>query len=885
MYMPRLNRASSNQGSLEALQPRLLLSSVSHHHSTKSTAATPAIAIRVDLAAGASAKVIKRAPKGSKNPVQISAGGGASPYGGITPAQMVGAYLGTSLNFDGVTGDGSGETIALIDAYDDPGFVNTTAANNAFASSDLAMFDKQYNLPNPPSFTKYGVIYSSALHKYVTTTTLPGDDPNGPFYSTGAFDWEVEESLDVEWAHVMAPKANIVLVEASNTSSLFQAVLAAENLGSVNVVSMSFTLDENQIGNESAYDATYFDNATTSGITFLAAAGDYGAYGTNGSSSDSTTVTPQYPAASPDVVAVGGTTLSVTGNNWLSESTWGAGTNSGMQATQNTPGNGGGGGISLYSSIPGYQTALLGSAGDREYPDISLDGNPSTGVPVYDSYDFGSATPWVLGTVGGTSLAAPLLAGLVAVADQGRALRGLLPLNSTGQTGGVDIHSQLYSLAGNTTSYAADLHDITTGNATGPAGTPPNFSPETSFDLASGLGTPVASTLTTDLAYYNTSVGSSSLAINQPAITSLYFKQDANSAFTDVWVNSATPGTGSSTFKFPDAAISSLTYVGTSGNDSFTLDLTAGTSLENAGFTVNVTGNRSAANVLTIAGAETTYNASASVITFGTTTVNFSNLSTINLNTSAGASTLQVNGNASGNDAFTVTSASVLFDSLTFNESNISLVTLNPGTGIDSLSVKSGSVTIASQTPGAGILTRNFSSISIATNASAIFATAAMHGDRMLVETGALSVSGQLDLGGNDMIIHNGNIAAINALLASGYNAGQWNGSGIASAAAHSDTSHLTALGAIQNTVYGGAGQAAFDGTSPLTTDVLIKYTYYGDANLDGKVDGSDYSRIDSAYDSTLTGWYNGDFNYDSKVNGSDYTLIDNAFNSQGNPL
>ena len=61
-----------------------------------------------------------------------------------------------------------------------------------------------------------------------------------------------------------------------------------------------------------------------------------------------------------------------------------------------------------------------------------------------------------------------------------------------------------------------------------------------------------------------------------------------------------------------------------------------------------------------------------------------------------------------------------------------------------------------------------------------------------------------------------------------------------------------------------------------------MKYTYYGDANLDGKVDASDYSLIDNGYLNHLTGWYNGDFNYDGVINGSDYTLIDNAFNMQG---
>ena len=65
-------------------------------------------------------------------------------------------------------------------------------------------------------------------------------------------------------------------------------------------------------------------------------------------------------------------------------------------------------------------------------------------------------------------------------------------------------------------------------------------------------------------------------------------------------------------------------------------------------------------------------------------------------------------------------------------------------------------------------------------------------------------------------------------------------------------------------------------------SDVLVKYTYYGDTNLDGKVDGTDYSRIDNGALTHATGWFNGDFNYDGIINGSDYTLIDNAFNTQG---
>jgi probable HAF family extracellular repeat protein len=188
--------------------------------------------------------------------------------------------------------------------------------------------------------------------------------------------------------------------------------------------------------------------------------------------------------------------------------------------------------------------------------------------------------------------------------------------------------------------------------------------------------------------------------------------------------------------------------------------------------------------------------------------------------------------------------------------------------------------------------------------------------------TNSAALAGKIDLGNNDMIVLNGNIANINQALKEGYNAGaqsaqapypntNWTGSGldqgfqqdgigvddgnslvagILSSAAAADTTHLTALGGIQNVnAAGKAIYAIFDTVSVSSSDVLVKYTYYGDANLDGQVDGSDYSLIDYAYtynqknpSAPLTGWYNGDFNYDGVTDGSDYTLIDNAFNQQG---
>jgi hypothetical protein len=181
-------------------------------------------------------------------------------------------------------------------------------------------------------------------------------------------------------------------------------------------------------------------------------------------------------------------------------------------------------------------------------------------------------------------------------------------------------------------------------------------------------------------------------------------------------------------------------------------------------------------------------------------------------------------------------------------------------------------------------------------NASGLsLATPASEANRSVLVTSSLSLSGtsaawtsKLDLGGNDMIVQNGTLTTVQNQIKQGFAGGTWQGSaGITSSAAANNPKHLTALGVIQNSSDGvdSSGSTlypAFDGVSSSNNDVLIKYTYYGDANLSGKVDSADYTLIDNGYLGHLSGWYNGDFNYDGVVNGSDYTLIDNAFNTQG---
>jgi hypothetical protein len=200
---------------------------------------------------------------------------------------------------------------------------------------------------------------------------------------------------------------------------------------------------------------------------------------------------------------------------------------------------------------------------------------------------------------------------------------------------------------------------------------------------------------------------------------------------------------------------------------------------------------------------------------------------------------------------------------------------------------------------GSGVSVQVIAGITIDPGGVAIVAPAPMNANRQLLVITApgLSIAGSsghwtglLDLTNNDMDLPGGSLATTTDQIRQGYNlagGGNWAGTGgITSSAAAGDSSHLTALGVIQNNQSGSPLYTAanpFDTYTPGAGDILVKYTYFGDANLDGKVDGSDYSLIDAGYASQglLTGWYNGDFNYDGVVDGSDYALIDNAFNNQ----
>lgn len=141
--------------------------------------------------------------------------------------------------------------------------------------------------------------------------------------------------------------------------------------------------------------------------------------------------------------------------------------------------------------------------------------------------------------------------------------------------------------------------------------------------------------------------------------------------------------------------------------------------------------------------------------------------------------------------------------------------------------------------------------------------------------TDSISVPGttaKLDLGDNDFIIHNSDAAVLTALLQRGRGSASapWTGSGITSSTAAADSTHLTAIGAVRNNQF-QVVQTNFDGQPVTGTDVLIKFTYTGDATLNGTTDANDYFQVDHGFTQRLTGWFNGDFDYSGTVDFNDY--------------
>lgn len=366
--------------------------------------------------------------------------------------------------------NGKGRTIGIVDVYGSPTIRH-----------DLAVFDKHFGIPAPPSFQ----IVEPAGR-------VPPFNPATP----DEVGWALETTLDVEWAHAIAPGASIVLAvtgvdEVEGTSGFAQIVAAEQDLiehEHVSVISQSFGATEETFPTPASLmklrSAFVLAHSRKYNITVLAATGDGGATSQTAAGTYFDRRVVSWPATDPLVTAVGGTQilLGSAGQQLSAPRVWND------QGTFAPP-QAGGGGLSVMFPRPSWQNGVESIVGShRGVPDISLDASCDPGAEIFTTFP---GNPAGLQNICGTSLATPMLAGIVALADQ-----------LAGHNLGL-LNPKLYSLGARK---APGILDVTLGSNTVGIPTPGGsavvvgYSARKGYDLASGWGTVRAANLVPELA-------------------------------------------------------------------------------------------------------------------------------------------------------------------------------------------------------------------------------------------------------------------------------------------------------------------------------------------------------------------------------------------------
>jgi subtilase family serine protease len=386
----------------------------------------------------------------------------------FTPAEIRTNYDLAPVYAAGLTG--TGRTIGIVDVYGSPTI-----------RGDLATFDAHFGIPAPPAFT----IVEPA-----------GTVPRFNSSDADMVDWAGETTLDVEWAHAMAPGADIVLAvtgvdEVEGTSGFPQIMEAEQYLiehEHVSVISQSFAATEETFPTVASLMALrgVYGFAASRRVTVLAASGDSGASSetSNGTGFYDHRVV-NWPASDPFVTAVGGTRLFLdsAGQEVDPTQVWND------DGTALAVPLAGGGGVSVPFARPSWQSGVAGIVGTRRgLPDVSMVASCDPGADIYASFP---GSNYGYSGICGTSLATPIFAGIVVLADQ-LAGRPLGLLNPT-----------LYSLGA---SHAPGLVDVTRGNNSvripddGGSAVVTGYTATTGYDLASGWGTVKAADLVPELA-------------------------------------------------------------------------------------------------------------------------------------------------------------------------------------------------------------------------------------------------------------------------------------------------------------------------------------------------------------------------------------------------
>ena len=364
---------------------------------------------------------------------------------------------------------GAGQTIVIFDSFGSPTI-----------ASDLAAFDSAYGLPDPPSLK----VYQPEGHVvYGYQGASPAAVAANKNLQT-QIGWGYETTLDVEYAHAMAPGADIALVETPNAET--QGVQGLQNLQNAQqwvlanhigtIWSNSWATTEQAFQNPSVIQRLnrFYAAAAAQGVSAFFASGDSGVYNGDKQGNMYPYPTVNFPSSSPDVVSVGGTEIPVPQAKLATYN---------PEAVWNDCCGAGGGGYSSVFPEPGYQTASGIAAPGRGLPDVSYNAALISSILIYESFDPTAPPSWV--PIGGTSAAAPQWAGVAAIANQADGPLGFLT-------------PRLYEIYRNPAAYSSAFHDITVGNNSFGPVTGYNAGP--GWDAATGLGTPDVANLVTALA-------------------------------------------------------------------------------------------------------------------------------------------------------------------------------------------------------------------------------------------------------------------------------------------------------------------------------------------------------------------------------------------------
>ncbi|MBC8105492.1 MAG: PEP-CTERM sorting domain-containing protein, partial [Anaerolineae bacterium] len=420
------------------------------------------------------------------------------------------------------------------------------------------------------------------------------------------------------------------------------------------------------------------------------------------------------------------------------------------------------------------------------------------------------------------------------------------------------------------------------------------------FNTASPVATsstvpidPTATTLTIPLAALGLTNGSS---FNFD-VWSTFDNPAGQGAYDALARPTITPG---APFSDPNTPGSPTPYDGASGANYATTFYTVVIPVSASTWNVNGDGNWSnAANwqggVPNAVGAGAVFgtisNAPHTVTVDGPQTVGTITFDNTNAYTIGGANTVTLDVSAGSAGINVLNGSHTISAPLTLNKNTTFTVT--PATSTLSVTGAMNASTVSITKAGAGtVVFANVRAAGLSIGAGTV-AIQTNGGDTGTSRAGTLSIAGgatptaTLDLRNNDLIVTSGTYAAITNAITFARNAGAWNRPGLTSSAAGAANPKNKTLGTLTGTEFHaaqGAG-ALFDGFTIANTDILVKFTYYGDVDFNGVVDFDDYSRIDAGFNNNRTGWFNGDVDYNGIVDFDDYSLIDQAFNTQSGTL